>query len=121
MWQVGLLPANRNVIAEAEGISSLVAMLASPVVGTPETAARALASLARDHATTTDDGGAPPEETGADTILGNEAADSVHGRPNSPAGGSPKTPEKPGSVRRHLIAQVWHACMQFAVMASDGI
>jgi hypothetical protein len=107
LWQVGLLPANRNVIAEAEGISSLVAMLASPVVGTPETAARALASLARDHATTPDDGGAPPEaETGADAILGNEAADSVHGRPNSPTGGSLKTPEKPGAVRRHLIAQV---------------
>ena len=79
-----MLPANRNVIAEAEGISSLVAMLASPVVGTPETAARALASLARDHATTPDDGGAPPEaETGADAISGNKAADS-----NSPTGGS---------------------------------
>jgi hypothetical protein len=106
LWQVGL-PANRNVFTEAEGISSLVAMLASPVVGTPETAARALASLARDHATTPDDGGAPPEaETGADAILGNEAADSVHGRPNSPTGGSLKTPEKPGALRRHLIAQV---------------
>ena len=107
IWQVGLLPANRDVIAEAEGISSLVAMLASPVVGTPETAARALASLARDRETTPDDGGAPPEiETGADAVLGNEAADSVHGRPNSPTGALPKTPEKPGSVRRHLIAQV---------------
>jgi hypothetical protein len=80
LWQVGLLPANRNVIAEAEGISSLVAMLASPVVSTPETAARALDSLARDHATTPDDGEA---ETGADAISGNEAADS-----NSPTGGS---------------------------------
>ena len=84
MWQVGL-PANRNVFTEAEGISSLVAMLASPVVSTPETAARALDSLARDHATTPDDGEA---ETGADAISGNGAADSVLGRPNSPTGGS---------------------------------
>ena len=60
--EVGLAPANRDLIAEAGGIPPLVALLSSKVVGTPETAARALAHLARDGRETPDDGGAPPDE-----------------------------------------------------------
>ena len=54
--EVGLLPENRPLIAEANGIPSLSALLTLGVVGTPETAARALANLARDGLLTPDDG-----------------------------------------------------------------
>ena len=54
--EVGLLPENRPLVAEANGIPSLSALLTSGVVGTPETAARALANLARDGLLTPDDG-----------------------------------------------------------------
>ena len=56
--EVGLLPENRPLIAEANGIPSLSALLTSGVVGTPETAARAIyvANLARDGLLTPDDG-----------------------------------------------------------------
>ena len=54
--EVGLLPENRLLIAEANGIPSLNALLTLGVVGTPETAARALANLARDGLLTPDDG-----------------------------------------------------------------
>ena len=60
--EVGLVPENRDVIAEAGGIMALVSLLSSSVVGTPETAARALANLARDGLITPDDGGAPPDD-----------------------------------------------------------
>ena len=46
--EVSLVSANRDTIAEVGGIPSLVALLSSPVVGTPEIAARGLANLARD-------------------------------------------------------------------------
>ena len=59
--EVGLLPETRPLISEAGGIPSLSALLTSGVVGTPETAARALANLARDGLVTPDDGGAPAE------------------------------------------------------------
>lgn len=57
--EVGLVPENRPLISEAGGIPSLASLLTCGVVGTPETAARALANLARDDAETPDDGGAP--------------------------------------------------------------
>ena len=57
--EVGLVPKNRPIIAEAGGIQCLGALLTSDVLGTPETAARALAYLARDGVNTPDDGGSP--------------------------------------------------------------
>ena len=65
--EVGLVPANRDIIAEAGGIQALVSLLTSTVVGTPETAARALANLARDELYTPDDGGAPPDPVDGET------------------------------------------------------
>ena len=59
--EIGLTPANRDLVADAGGINALVALLTSNVVGTPETAGRALAHLSRNESETPDDGGAPPE------------------------------------------------------------
>ena len=46
--EVAVVPRNRGVIAEAGGIDAMVGLLTSSVVGTPETAARALANLAKE-------------------------------------------------------------------------
>ena len=56
--EVGAMPENRSLIADAGGIPRLAALLTSDVMGTSETAARALAHLARDGFETPDDGGA---------------------------------------------------------------
>ena len=47
--EVGLVSANRDVIAKAGGIAPLVAMLSSATPGSAETAARTLANLAREN------------------------------------------------------------------------
>ena len=44
--EIGSVPENRQVVADANGIASLVNLLTSNVVGTAETAARALGNLA---------------------------------------------------------------------------
>ena len=67
--EVGLLPDNRPLIADSNGIPSLSALLTSSVVGTPELAARALANLAHNGLTTPDDGGAPPDGEEVDKRL----------------------------------------------------
>ena len=78
--EVAHVPATRDAIAEAGGIEPLVTCLSSTVAGTPETAALALARLARDDVDSGEDGGAEPE------------------------GEPPAVPiEKPGAVRRASI------------------
>ena len=70
--EVGITPANRPLIAEAGGIPRLAALLTSDVMGTSETAARAMSYMARDDLETPDDGGAKNEEddgTGEETAL----------------------------------------------------
>ena len=83
---VGRLPPYRDAIAfEAHGIAPLVALLDSTVVGTAETAARALSHLARDMLECPDDGGATePTEPHASF------------RPD-------ETDGPPGAERRHLL------------------
>ena len=85
---VAFHPRYRDTIAfDADGIAPLVKLLDSVVVGTAETAARALAHLARDDYKCADDGGAPstPEEPKASFREGHTS------------------PEKPGASRRQLI------------------
>lgn len=60
--EVGRHPANRSKIADAGAIPALTALLTSDVLGTPETAARALANLARDGESTPDDGGSSVQD-----------------------------------------------------------
>ena len=79
--EVAHVPAVRDSIAEAGGIEPLVKCLASTVPGTPETAALALARMARDAIESGDDGGGEPDEP-----------------PKNP-------PEKPGAQRRAAIKQ----------------
>ena len=60
--EVAHVPDTRDKIAEAGGIAPLVKCLSSTVSGTPETAALALARLARDYVDSGEDGGAEPDE-----------------------------------------------------------
>lgn len=60
--EVSSVPANRDLVADAGGIKPLVNCLSSSTPGIPETAALALARLARDHFESGDDGGAEPDE-----------------------------------------------------------
>ena len=89
--EVSLTPQNRDLVADAGGIDALVALLTSSVVGTPETAARAISYLARDAYDTPDDGGAPP-----DAINDND-------NPQAQQEAKAAMGDKPGAARRHLI------------------
>lgn len=104
--EVGNIPANRDAIAEAGGIDKLVALLTSTVVGTPETAARALANLARDDVVTPDDGGAPPDVE----------AGSTEEKATSEA-----VLAKAGTARRLQIAQAGGVKRLIAMMSSVSL
>ena len=83
------LPAHRDAISfDANAIKPLVRLLESKVVGTPETAARALAHLARDLVECPDDGGAASSggEAGDDEEEVSASTAEVTGSSASPAG-----------------------------------
>ena len=60
--EVSSVPDNRDLVCSAGGIGPLVQCLSSTVVGIPETAALAIARLARDDFEFGEDGGAEPDE-----------------------------------------------------------
>ena len=95
---LSLVPSNRDVVANAGGIRPLIALLKSGYVGTAETAARALAHIARDSSAgppgeqPTDGAAEGAEQTGgADTPSGplaDEPANASTGMSDGGAGGS---------------------------------
>jgi vacuolar protein 8 len=70
--ELALVARNRDSIANTGAIEPLIALLSSPTVGTPETAARALAHLARsdEEEVLENDGGSEGSEVDLDRIQG---------------------------------------------------
>ena len=101
------VPENRAIIAEAKGIDALVLLLTSNVVGTSETAARALANLAKDAPAKDGDGTKPVDEGGAEAE-----------KPSTPAEGAARRQQiaAAGGIKQ-LIAMLSAVSLSSSIIA----